>query len=377
MTTTVLLARGHQATAWELRPWEALPARFSVRLARSRANGWDVSSLGLESVEVRTVLDAVPAPLGRPLRGLLGDRYRGLSALLEGVDVVHAEELGYWFAADVARARLRGADVRVVQTAWETLPLLDAYRTAPARRRRREVLEGTDLFLAATQRAADALLLEGVPAEKVSVSAPGIDVGRFAAAAVPAGEREDLIVSPGRLVWEKGHQDVLRALALLRRRGASVPHLRIVGSGPEEERLRRHADELGIGDRVRIGAVPYDEMPSVLGRARAMCLMSLPSAGGGLHPLDVPHVFWEEQFGMVFAEALAAGTPIVTTASGAIPEVVDGVASVVAPGDWPALADLLAAGVPVADADLAAERLGGWSLEAAADRLAAAYDRVR
>src|ERR687897_15962 len=50
---------------------------------------------------------------------------------------------------------------------------------------------------------------------------------------------------PRRLVWEKGHQDVLRAVALLARDGVQV-RMRIVGRGPEEGRLRAYAAELGI-----------------------------------------------------------------------------------------------------------------------------------
>jgi glycosyltransferase involved in cell wall biosynthesis len=102
--------------------------------------------------------------------------------------------------------------------------------------------------------------------------------------------------------------------------------------------------------------------------------MSLPLAGGGLHPLDRPRVFWEEQFGMVIAEALAAGLPIVAADSGAIREVLGDSATFVAPGDWRGLAEALAAGPPSApDAAALVER---YSLGAAARRLADAYARV-
>ncbi len=77
---------------------------------------------------------------------------------------------------------------------------------------------------------------------------------------------------------------------------------------------------------------------------------------------------------MVLAEGLAAGVPVVTTTSGAIPEVVEGRATLLAPGDWPGLAALLASGVPLAgDAGALVER---YSLHAAGRRLAAAYERV-
>ena len=54
-------------------------------------------------------------------------------------DIVHAEELSFWFAADAARRKPRHG-YRLVQTVWETLPFLRAFRNRHARRYRDEVL---------------------------------------------------------------------------------------------------------------------------------------------------------------------------------------------------------------------------------------------
>src|SRR5207248_3030920 len=141
------------------------------------------------------------------------------------------------------------------------------------------------------------------------------------------------------------------------------------GSGPEAKRLGRHAQELGLSGRVEFRpAVPYDEMPALYREASAMVLASLPRPG------------WEEQFGMVLAEALASGTSIVAARSGAIPEVVGGDAALFDPGDWFALAQELLQGPlsrsPGSRADPDPGRVALFSVEAAADRLAAAYDRL-
>jgi glycosyltransferase involved in cell wall biosynthesis len=267
--------------------------------------------------------------------------------------------------------------------------MLAAYRNRHARRFREQVLAGTDLFLAATERAALALRLEGAPEERIEVCSPGIDTSRFAAPGIQtAAPAEHTIVSPGRLVWEKGHQDVLRALALLHRgivrpsSGVLVkPRLLIVGSGPEEARLLAHAADLGLTDYVEIRSVPYDEMPSVFANASAMVLASQAAATAAFHPFDIPHAFWEEQFGLVLAEAMAAGLSILTTTSGAIPEVVRGTpAELVAPGDWPAIAQALADGplsrTPGERIAYPPERVRHYSTAAAAERLAGAYDRL-
>jgi glycosyltransferase involved in cell wall biosynthesis len=72
--------------------------------------------------------------------------------------------------------------------------------------------------------------------------------------------------------------------------------------------------------------------------------------------------------------------PIVTTTSGAIPEVAGDSAEYVAPGDWIGLAETLARGVltrpPGQRVAHAPDRVARFSIEAAAERLAAIYDEV-
>ncbi len=379
--------RGHLVTPWELRPWELLTDRFDVAYLASARNQFDPGDLGLRRIPVRTRRDSFPrGRLGEVATGVVGDDYRDLDRLLAGADVVHAAELSFWFAGAAARARRApGAGFRLVQTVWETLPLLEAFRNHHARLFRRQVLSATDLFLAATERARDALRLEGVEPERIEVSPPGIDVGRFGGAAAPdPPPHEHVILSPGRLVWEKGHQDVMRAVAALRDglvgEPAAPPRILVVGRGPEEKRLTAYARELGLADRVEISAVSYDEMPAVYARASCLVLASLPMASAAYHPFDIPRVFWEEQFGMVLAEAMAAGLDILTTTSGAIPEVVGDSGTYFFPGDWLGLARALAQGPlarqPGARVAHPRERVERYSTRGAADRLAAAYERV-
>jgi glycosyltransferase involved in cell wall biosynthesis len=381
----VLIVRGHLVTPWELRPWLELPERFDVSYLLTRSNGF-ATPQGLRAVKARALRDILPpGPLGEVGAGVLGDRYLSASEAFAAADIVHAEELSFWFAAEAAKRRRRYG-FKLVQTVWETLPHMDAYRNRHARRYRELVLAETDLFLPATERAAQALRLEGVAPERIVVCQPGIDTARFAVPAPDPLPLEHTIVSPGRLVWEKGHHDVLRALAALHRGivtgpgGAVVkPRLSIVGSGPEEGRLREHAQELGLGEVVEIGGVPYEQMPAVFARASAMVLASQSSATAAYHPFDIPRAFWEEQFGMVLAEAMAAGLAIVTTTNGAIPEVLEGTpADIVAPGDWMGIARALADGPlsrpPATRVAHSPELVRRYSITAAAERLAAAYD---
>jgi glycosyltransferase involved in cell wall biosynthesis len=136
-----------------------------------------------------------------------------------------------------------------------------------------------------------------------------------------------------------------------------------------------------LSDAVEIRSVPYEEMPSVFAQASAMVLASQASATGALHPFGIPRAFWEEQFGLVLAEAMAAGLAIVTTTSGAIPEVVRGApVELVSAGDWPAIAQALAAGPLSRSAGARVaypeEIVRRYSTTAAAQRLTGVYDRL-
>ncbi len=381
----ILIVRGHLVTPWELRPWRELPERFEVSYLLTRSNGFAIPE-GLRAIPARALRDVLPrGPLGELGAGVLGDRYFSSEHAFAQADVVHAEELSFWFAAEAARRRRRHG-FKLVQTVWETLPFLAAFRNRHARRNRELVLAETDLFLPATERAAQALRLEGVEEERITVCTPGIDTERFRSPPLAQQPTEHTIVSPGRLAWEKGHQDVLRALAVLHRGivklpdgSLAKPRLLIVGSGPEESRLREYAAELGLAEAVEIGGVPYEQMPAVFAEASAMVLASQASASAGYHPFDIPHAFWEEQFGMVLAEAMAAGLSIVTTTSGAIPEVVAGApVDLVAPGDWIGIARALASGAlnrpPATRVQYPQDLVRHYSTGAAAERLTAVYD---
>ena len=371
----VVILRGQFVNPWELRPWELLTDRFDVTVVVPFRHPQSVGSLAVRRVRARTASDLIPTRRGSEFVARLPvNRHFGLDRALAGAAIVHVAELHTWFSAQAARL-CDGRGVRLVTTVWETLPFRDALRHPLTRPNRRRVLRATDLFLAATERARISLLLEGVSPERIRVAEAGIDLDRFAAVThAGAGEADPLVISPGRLVWEKGHQDVLRAVCALRRGIIDGPpaarrvRALILGSGPEEHRLRAYARDLGIADAVTFrAAVPYDEMPAMYGQSTAMVLASIPTRS------------WEEQFGMVLVEAMAAGLPIVTTSSGAIPEVVGPEAALVAAGDWVgiarALADgpLRAPGRRVSYERASLERLG---VGAAAARIAGAYDAV-
>jgi hypothetical protein len=159
----VVLLRGHHANVWDLRPWERLRDEYDVAVLVTGSNVHQVDGLGLEIVRVSTPRDALPgARVAGAAAYAVGERYRDLESHLAGADIVHAAEIGTWFAAQAAGLRAR-MGFALALTVWETIAWRSTYRWPRERGYRRRVLAAGDHFLPATERARDGLLLEGVP----------------------------------------------------------------------------------------------------------------------------------------------------------------------------------------------------------------------
>ena len=91
---------------------------------------------------------------------------------------MHAAEIGVPYSHGPAQLKAK-LGYQLVLTVWETIPFGDAYRRFRGRRQRRETLPHVDLFLATTDRARCALLLEGAPDDRIELAPPGIDTARF------------------------------------------------------------------------------------------------------------------------------------------------------------------------------------------------------
>ena len=131
----------------------------------------------------------------------------------------------------------------------------------------------------------------------------GVDLERIPFGAAP----EDFLLTVGRLVPHKGAD---RAIAIARTAGlplvivgAVTPYL--PDSEPfYRERVRPHVDGRGV---IHHPELPNAEVLALMSRARAF-----------LFPIS-----WDEPFGLVVAEAMAAGAPVVATPEGSLPELVE------------------------------------------------------
>ena len=119
-------------------------------------------------------------------------------------------------------------------------------------------------------------------------------------------QNEAVILAVGRLSYEKGIADLLRAAAVLSNT-KGVPNFRLVlvGDGPEREALARLASRLGIEGKLTMAGFQRDTKPYY----SIATLMAVSS-----HTEGSPNVV---------LEAMAAGLPIAATAVGGIPEILE------------------------------------------------------
>jgi len=135
--------------------------------------------------------------------------------------------------------------------------------------------------------------------------------------------RKFTVLSVCRFYPRKRLDVLLRAVALLRDRTREL-EVRIVGNGPEFNRLQQISSGLHLQSVVRwLGDVSRETLAGEYNRADVFCLPSV-----------------QEGFGIVFLEAMAAGKPIVAARAAAVPEVVrNGI--LVEPGNPEALAQAM------------------------------------
>lgn len=156
-----------------------------------------------------------------------------------------------------------------------------------------------DGLLAVAGGLADDMAALGMNPARITIHRTGLDASRFRPAdqgvcrdqlGLPRGA--SVLASVGALIPRKGQRHAIAALCHL-----PDAILVLAGTGPEEAALRALARDLALAERVRfLGAVPHDELPVLLNAADVFVL---PTESEGL--------------ANAWVEALACGTPVVTT----------------------------------------------------------------
>jgi glycosyltransferase involved in cell wall biosynthesis len=281
---------GLERRGWTVEVHE-IPGAFPFPSAAARATA--AAALASFPDGARVIIDGLAL-------GALPDEASHEAARLRFIALVHhplADETGL---ASAARATLEASERRALQAARHIVV------TSP--------------------RTALALHRFGVPPPPVTVIEPGTDPAPQA-----RGSTGDVVelLCVATVVPRKGHDVLVRALALMR--DASW-HLTCVGGLDRDDAwvasVRALAAAAGLGGRVTFaGELDRDPLDALYDRADVFVLPT-----------------WYEGYGMAVAEAIARGLPVVSTATGAIADLVGPNAGLlVPPGDDEALARALSA----------------------------------
>ena len=338
------LVRDNKINQWALQREECLTDRLDVTLFVGERNDYDVSQIRIPK-EFLTHREEIllaarsPAVAWSRIRRAPFRRadyyYHSLRKHLQGFDLVHS--------ADFLRSAYSLADLkeplgfRLVLSWWKNIPYWSALDERGGFYRD-HVIPRTDAFVPYTEAAAQALVMEGVSANKIHVVRPAVDLKRFR----PGPKDETLlrrlnipedafvVTFVGKLASHKGVYVLPYALKLLTDDGMTKVHVLLAGRGAQRATLEKLVGLWGLAERFHfLDFLGYHDIHRVHSIADAFVLPSYPT------------LTWQEQFGFVLAEAMASGKAVVASNSGAIAEVVGDAGLLFPAGDFAALAGLL------------------------------------
>jgi glycosyltransferase involved in cell wall biosynthesis len=239
-------------------------------------------------------------------------------------DIVQLESEAMSLASlQLALTRVSG-EHSLVLFVWDNIPTKQWARKTVSKISYR----GVDHLIAGSLGALEIAKKQGFKGPGSVIPQVGVDPGIYAGAKKndPWGRKRGFRLGyVGRMDRKKGVQDLLTA-------ARKIPDVRLtlVGEGDHRAEFESLAGKLQITDRVIFtGSAPANEVPGLLKGMDALVLPSVSTPG------------WTEQFGHVLIEAMAAGVPVVGSASGAIPEVIGDAGLIFPEGDIGLLAEAI------------------------------------
>lgn len=277
---TIYIIRASHANQYELQNYSPIVKKCGIKLITSQH---PLTSTSISTIKLWSPADLPSFPYRRQFFNRLigGEQWLlGLEKIVKSDDVLHTAETYTPYTHQAVQLRKHNKIKKLICTCWETIPFNNE-KFSRLRYWKKEAYHYVDLFHVPTIRAQNALEAEGVSPKKIIHIPYGVDRTRFISLR-HKHKSHPLIITPARRVKEKGiaiYQKVRNALN-------------------------------SVADFRWISDISYAQMPKLYQNADILYLPSLTTPT------------WEEQYGMVLIEAMSSGLPIVTTNSGAIPEIV-------------------------------------------------------
>lgn len=306
-----------------MRAWFAIPGDIETR-----TGGYIYDRRVMELLPSCGVdINVLRLPAGFPFPS--ADDMAQALRLLESVapsDVILADGLA-WGAISPERARNLRAPV--VALCHHPLGLEAGLSEAQSRafiENERRILAASAHVIVTSATTAQTLMQDfGVASQRIAIAEPGTDRRPRA-----SGSRDPLhFLAVGSLVPRKGYEILVQALAMI----SDAPWRCTIAGSPDRapayaEQVRAMIAEQGLQERIHLAGEIGDEALAALYLAADVFVSASHYEG----------------YGMVLAEALAHGLPIVTTTGGAAASTAPDEAAIkIAPADPRALADALRA----------------------------------
>ncbi len=174
------------------------------------------------------------------------------------------------------------------------------------------VYRHADAVIANSKFTRDELIKINVDKNKIKLISPGVNIDRFKPGLpfddlhkkINLSNKQQLILSVGRLSRRKGFDQVIKSIPFLLKKGIDVQYA-IIGIGEDKEYLLNLANDNGISDRVHLlGHVEMEDLPRWYNACNIFAMPNREINGD------------TEGFGMVFLEAGACGKPVVSGMAG-------------------------------------------------------------
>jgi glycosyltransferase involved in cell wall biosynthesis len=254
--------------------------------------------------------------IGVPYPILSFEAYRKFAQVIKNCDLVHAHGHVYmssYLAGKVAKKYKKPFIVTQHNTFIDYRSFLNLLEHLNDCIIGKSVLKGANKIITVSKETKKYVLKLGADKSKATVIYNGVDTDIFhpmnkgeSREKLGLPQKRKIIFSVRRLVYKNGLDTLIESIPLLTKENPDLLFI-VAGKGPSRKLIEDRVKELGIDTNIKLaGFVPDRHLPVYYNAADCFIL---PSASG-------------EGFPLVLLEAMACGLPVISTAVGGTPEII-------------------------------------------------------